>query len=101
MKYLTLDYIKEQSRIDFGDDDELLSLYAEAAETATLNYIGRSVDELKKMNGGTMPVPVVQATLMIVDHLYQQRSPTSSIKLSSVPYTFDFLVLPYVRLTNK
>ena len=69
MKYLTIDYIKQHSRIDFGDDDELLKLYAESAETATLNYIGRSLEELKDMNGGT------------------------------VPYTFDFLIRPYMKLT--
>lgn len=99
MKYLTIDYIKQHSRIDFGDDDELLELYAESAETATLNYIGRSLEELKDMNGGTVPVPVIQATLMLVDHSYQQRSPASSMQLYTVPYTFDFLIRPYMKLT--
>ena len=99
MKYLTIDYIKQHSRIDFGDDDELLKFYAESAETATLNYIGRSLEELKDMNGGTVPVPVIQATLMLVDHSYQQRSPASSVQLSTVPYTFDFLNRPYKKIT--
>lgn len=101
MKYLTLDYIKKHSRIDFDDDDELLTLYAEAAETATLNYIGRSLEELKDENGGIVPAPVFEATLMIVDNLYQQRSPSSSMQLYTVPYTFDYLIRPYMKLTYR
>ena len=37
MKWLTLDWIKQHSRIDFDCEDDLLELYGEAAEEAVLN----------------------------------------------------------------
>ena len=48
--------------------------------------------------GGTMPAPLVQAALMLVDTSYQFRSPVSAQNMSVVPYTFDLLVKPYVKL---
>lgn len=98
MKWLTLDYIKKHSRIDFDVDDDILELYANAAETAVLNVCNRTEDELKEMGDGSMPDPIMQATLMLVDHSYQQRSPASAQQLYTVPYTFDFLVKPYIKL---
>jgi hypothetical protein len=37
---------------------------------------------------------------MLVDVSYQYRSPVSAQNMSIVPYTFDLLVKPYVKLTD-
>jgi hypothetical protein len=37
---------------------------------------------------------------MLCDVSYQYRSPISINNLSIVPYTFDLLVKPYMRLTD-
>lgn len=114
MKYLTLDYIHQHSRIDFDIDDQLLTLYADAAEDTVMSIIGRTYDDLLQnfghdetvtdpKTGATTtvrrpPAPVIQATLMLVDHSYTQRSPASTQNLYTVPYTFDMLIRPYMQL---
>ena len=99
MKWLSLPLIKSHSRIEYDCEDELLELYGEAAEETILNICSRTYEELKAMGtDNKMPAPIIQASLMLVDHSYQQRSPVSSLNMASVPYTFDTLIKPYMKL---
>ena len=98
MKFLTLDYIRQHSRIDGSCEAEILNLYGEAAEDTVLNYIGMTFDELKAKYNNAVPKAVVQAALMLVDTSYQYRSPITPGNVSLVPYTFDLLLKPYVKL---
>ena len=100
MKWLTIDYIKQHSRIDFSDEDSVLDLYGSAAEETVLNYLNRTYQELLEQYG-EVPAPIRQATLLLVDHSYTQRSPASAQNMSIVPYSFDILVKPYMRLTGS
>lgn len=97
MKFLTLDYIKQHSRIDFDCEDELLELYGEAAEDTVMNYLNRTLADLVAQYG-VIPAPVQQAALMLVDISYQNRSPVTTVNVSIVPYTFDILIKPYMKL---
>ena len=105
MKFLTIDKIKQQLRLDCTCEAELLDAYGNSAEQTLAAYIGfmddnnlPSVDKMLESYGGTMPAPLVQAALMLVDTSYQFRSPVSAQNMSVVPYTFDLLVKPYVKL---
>lgn len=105
MKFLTIDKIKQQLRLDCTCEAELLQAYGNSAEATLAAYIGfvddnnlPSVDKMLEAYGGTMPAPLVQAALMLVDTSYQFRSPVSAQNMSVVPYTFDLLVKPYVKL---
>ena len=105
MNFLTIDKIKQQLRLDCTCEAELLEDYGNSAETTLAAYIGfmdennvPSVDKMLEAYGGTMPAPLVQAALMLVDTSYQFRSPVSAQNMSVVPYTFDLLVKPYVKL---
>ena len=105
MKFLTIDKIKQQLRLDCTCEAELLDAYGNSAEATLAAYIGfmdennvPSVDKMLEAYGGTMPTPLVQAALMLVDTSYQFRSPVSAQNMSVVPYTFDLLVKPYVKL---
>ena len=105
MKFLTIDKIKQQLRLDCTCEAELLKDYGNSAEATLAAYIGfvddnnlPSVDKMLEAYGGTMPAPLVQAALMLVDTSYQFRSPVSAQNMSVVPYTFDLLVKPYVKL---
>ncbi len=105
MKFLTIDKIKQQLRLDCTCEAELLEAYGNSAEATLAAYIGfmddnnlPSVDNMLEAYGGTMPAPLVQAALMLVDTSYQFRSPVSAQNMSVVPYTFDLLVKPYVKL---
>ena len=101
MKWLTLEQMKAQLRIeaDFTAEDTLLKSYGEAAEDTLLNYLNRPYQDIIERYG-KVPQPLVQASLMLVDVSYQHRSPINVTNISLVPYTFDLLVKPYMRLTS-
>ena len=102
MKWLTLERIKQQLRIepDFHDEDELLEEYGESAEDVLLNYLNRSYEDVIEVYGH-VPAPLRHASLMLVDTSYQYRSPVSAQNMSLVPYTFDLLIKPYMRLSSN
>lgn len=103
MKFLTLEYIKQHSRIECDCEDSLLEVYGDAAEQVLAQHLnrGKTVDDMVASlteEYGEMPTPILQAALMLVDVSYQYRSPISSSSLYIVPYTFDMLVKPYMIL---
>ena len=103
MKILTLEYIKQHSRIDYDCEDELLGLYGDAAEVVLAQHLGRgkTVDEMVDSlteEFGEVPAAIMQAALMLVDVSYQYRSPISASNIYVVPYTFDILVKPFMIL---
>lgn len=101
MKWLQLGQIKAQLRIepDFTDEDELLEMYGESAEETLLQYLNRTYEDIIGVYG-RIPAPLRHASLMLVDTSYQYRSPVSTQSMSLVPYTFDLLVKPYMRLAS-
>ena len=102
MKWLTIEQIKAQCRIeqDFTAEDELLEMYGESAENTVLNLLNRDITDIYEQYG-CIPRPLVHATLMLVDNAYKERSPISPQNMSSVPYAFDLLIKPYMRLTTS
>lgn len=103
MKWLTIDYIKQHSRIDYDCEDALLEVYGEAAEETVMNIIRRDYDEIVEKFGTTdkpVPAALIHASLVLVDLSYTQRSPVSQQNMYIVPYTFDMLVKPYMKLAN-
>ena len=102
MKWLTLDKIKAQLRIDpsFTLDDEILTLYGESAEDSVLDIIRRSYTEVMEKYG-TVPTPLVHASLMLVDLSYKERGPVSSQNLYQVPYAIDMKLKPYMKLAGN
>jgi uncharacterized phage protein (predicted DNA packaging) len=99
MKWLTLDWIKAHSRIDFDCEDELLTLYGESAEDTVLNVIARSYTEVIE-HYGEVPKPLHVAALMLVEVSYTQRAPMTQTNLYTVPYAFDLMVKPYMKLAS-
>ena len=102
MKWLTLERIKQQCRIEpeFTDEDEILEEYGESAEETLLNYLNRSYENVISVYG-RIPAPLRQASLLLVDTSYQYRSPVSTQNMSLVPYTFDLMLKPYMRLVSN
>lgn len=99
MTIITLDDIKRHTRIDTDAEDELLTLYGDAAERTVQNYLQRDWAEMETLYRGTWLQPVRTATLMLVAHFYERREPVSNANMYSVPYTFDAILKPYMRLT--
>ena len=97
MRILTIDHIRQHLRLDDNTEAELLDLYGTAAEETLFNYIGMNYDQIMQ-KFGRVPATLIQAALMLVDTSYQFRSPVSPTSISLVPYTFDILVKPYIKL---
>ena len=99
MKWLTLEWIKKHSRIDFDCEDDLLELYGEAAEDAVLNIINRSYTEVVE-HYGEVPKGLYVAALMQVEASYDHRSAVSQQQIYDVP-GFSIHVKPYIRLAGS
>lgn len=104
LKWVTLDEIKDQLRIerDNTSEDTVLTRYGATAEKFILRYIQRTEDELKAMNEEDptqVPEDIVSATLMLCDLYYQYRGPISMQNLYLIDYGFDALVAPFRKGT--
>lgn len=105
MEYLTLEYIKSHSRINYDDfEDTLLELYGNAAESTMAQHLGRGKTAAEMVANlteefGEVPAPIIQASLMIVEVSYQHRAPINPTSLYMVPYSFDMLVKPFMVLS--
>ena len=97
MKWLSIDYIKQHSRIDFDCEDGLLEMYGDSAEDTVLAVCNSTYDDLVEVYGH-IPAPLYHAALLLVDNSYQNRTPASQQQLYAVPYGFDLLVKPYMKL---
>lgn len=103
MKWLTFELIKAQLRLDDEQaelEHALLELYGEAAEETILAMTNRTEASLRTLGGGNIPRRAVQASLLLVDLSYKERSPASPQNMSMVPYSFDLLLKPLMRLTS-
>ena len=97
MKYLTIEDIKTQLRLDFDCDNDLLELYGTGAEDTVLSLCNRTYENLIGTYG-EVPAAIRHATLELVDTSYEHRSPASPTNISAVPYNFDLLIKPYMVL---
>ena len=101
MKYLTIDDIKQQLKLDFDCEDALLELYGTGAEDTILYLCNRTYENLIESYGGSVPAAIRQVTLELVTNSYDQGSgPASPTNLSAVPYNFDLLIKPYMVLSG-
>ena len=100
MKWMTVEYARTHSRIDYNDEDALLELYLNAAEEAVLNHIGRTYEEMIEIYG-EIPANLYKAALMATDTSYQYRSLVVQGNISSVPYgNFDSMLREYMKLSD-
>ena len=99
MKYLRIDDIKQQLRLDFDCEDALLELYGTGAEDTILHLCNRTYENLVETYG-EVPAAIRHATLLLVANSYEQRSPASPTNLSVVPYSLDLLIKPYMVLSG-
>ena len=101
MKFLTLEQIKAQCRIeeDFTLEDPKLTLYGDSAEQVVFNMCQRPYEDFIETYGA-IPQDVVHAALLLVTASYEHNAAVSMQNLSMVPYGFDMLIKPYMRLTS-
>lgn len=109
MKFLKLDEIKDQCRIerDFDLENTLLTAYGGASENTLLRICNRSYSDLLENfgdddgdGGKVVPADFRVAALMLAKHLYEHHGPTENVSVSMVPYAIDSLIKPFMRLTT-
>lgn len=102
MKWLTLEQIKAQLRIEpnFTAEDELLKGYGDSAESTVLNHLNRTYYDMLEQYG-RVPQPIIDASKMLVDVWYKHRSPVEALSMSVVPYTFELMIKPYMKLAGS
>ena len=91
---ITLDETKKHLNIDvyYIDDDDYISLLIDVCIVAVKNRINdTSTDDI------TLILPLKQAILLLVGNLYANREPVAYTSVVIVPYTFDFLIAPYIK----
>lgn len=103
MKFLSLEYLKAHSRIEYDCEDSLLEEYANDAEETIASYLnrGKTVDNMVESlveEYGYIPTNLYIAGQMLVDLSYTQRNPVSIQRLYAIPYAFDNKVKPYMKL---
>lgn len=101
MKWLTLPQIKQHLRIepDFTLEDDVLTAYGASAEDTVLNVLNRDYTEVIE-RWGEVPAPIVHASLLLVSLSYQIHEPATDRNMYMVPYAFDIMVKPYMKLAN-
>lgn len=100
LKFLSLDTIKAQARIeaDFHDEDDYLMALGKAAERKLLKDICRTYDEVVEMEG-EWPEDLTLAALLLTSNWYRHREPVENMSISVVPYAYEALYFPYRKGT--
>ena len=101
MKWLTLDDIKDQLRIerDFDLENDKLTLYGDSAEQAILDICRRTYDDFID-DYGAIPAPIRECSLLLVVMSYEHGTPASAQQMYNVGYTFDLKLKSYMRLAD-
>lgn len=120
-RVVTLEELKQQMHVDFEDENDIISLYGVTAEDRVISGTRRSVEELNLMgyieqNGEpentaaadeaagdilNFPKSLKLAILMLAAHFYRNREPVASIAQNCVPMSYEALVKPYRKLTDR
>ena len=94
---LTVNEAKKHLNIDatFTDDDNYVSLLIDVAKQSVKNAIrSTSTDDV------TATLPLKHACLLIVGNLYANREPVAYSTCVPIPYTFQYLIDPYIDYSN-
>lgn len=101
MASVSLELFKRHVRADdFSDDDGYLLHLLDTAEEWVSRETGRPLPELLEEGGGSLPLPLCQAVMLMAGHWYNQREGVSSGQMREVPYTLKALVKPFTRLSE-
>ena len=96
MTCIPLELVKKHLNLDddYTEDDEYILGLIGAAKGAVEKALNASLDRLAEENGGEVPMAIIQAILLMVGNLYQNREITGS-KTAALPYNFEYLINLY------
>ena len=99
LKWLSLDAIHAHCRIDFNCEDAELEQMGIAAEQAILDLTRRTYENFVDTYG-RIPDPIFNASLLLVQNLYNNRDAADTQKKEAALYGFDLLLKNYMVLTG-
>ena len=99
LRWLSVDAIKTHSRIDFDCEVAELEQFGVAAEQAILDLTRRTYENFIDTYG-RIPDPIFNASLLLVQNLYNNRDAADSQKKEASLYGFDLLLKNYMVLTG-
>lgn len=98
---VSLELFKKHVRADdFADDDTYLGHLLEVAQESVINATNRTEAELTEMGGGSFPVSLKHAIMLLGGHLYNQRESVSQVQLHAVPDSLQALIKPFRKLAD-
>lgn len=91
--YVPLDLAKRHLNIedDYKDDDEYILNLIEVSESAVRVHLNENFNDIAMRNGGCIPNPLLQAVLLMVGNLYQNREPVAN-KAVALPFNYQYLI---------
>ena len=99
--YIQLDMAKNHLNIenDWKDDDEFILQLIEVSEAAGRVHTNEDFESIAAKNGGCVPAPLIQAALLMIANLYQNREIVGS-KVQQLPYNYQYLIDLYRNYNN-
>ena len=98
---LTLDKVKQHLNLDkdFKDDDEYILGLMDVAEKAVRVHTNEDFHNIAEKNG-EFPTPLLQAMLLMIGNLYQNRETSGTVKTAQLPYNYEYLINLYKNYNN-
>lgn len=99
--YIELDTAKKHLNIepDFTEDDEYILGLIDMAEQAVRVHVNEDFTVLAEQNGGCIPAPLLQAMLLMIGNMYQNREPLGQKNLA-LPFNYQYLIDLYRNYYN-
>lgn len=99
--YIPLELAKKHLNIedDFLEDDEYIVGLISMAEASVRVHINEDFAILAEKNGGCVPAPVLQAMLLMIGNMYQNREPLGT-KVQALPFNYQYLIDLYRNYNN-
>ena len=92
----TIDELKYNLNIElsWNDEDAYLLNLLEVSEESVFNYLDK-----KKNEFDTIPASIRQAVLILASQWYENRTPIAFASSNKLPYSLEFLLAPYRKIT--
>lgn len=91
--YIPLDLAKKHLNVelDYTEDDEYILGLIQVAEEAVQVHANEKLEEIAEHNGGCPPLPLIQAALLYVGNMYQNREIIGA-KATALPFNYSYLI---------
>ena len=94
MKYLTLELIKQHLQINstYTDDDAYLEVLGGVVEEVVEKHIDDDFEYLAEANDGNLPMPLIQAMLLLLGTYFSNRENIAYTNAVEVPMSYTYLL---------